>query len=228
MPIAELGKICRENNILFLVDAAQGAGLYPIDVEKMNIDLLAVPGHKSLYGPMGTGLLYIGERAEVEDIFQGGTGTKSEDIEQPQSFPDRYESGTINAPGIWGLNTGVEFIKSRGMDRIRNHEEKLTNIILEGLCGIKGVKVLGEDMKNRLPVVAFNIKDVRSLKIASILDEKYGIATRAGFHCAGLFHKMSGTLKQGAVRVSPGFFNTKEDAYKFIKAVRCIAKDFKD
>jgi cysteine desulfurase / selenocysteine lyase len=225
MPIAEIGKICRENNILFLVDAAQGAGLIKIDVEKMYIDLLAVPGHKSLYGPMGTGLLYIGERADVEDIFQGGTGTVSEDLEQPHSFPERYESGTSNAVGICGLNAGVNFIRKKGMDTIRKHEEKLANIILDGLSEIKGVKILGEDMKERLPVVAFNIRDVRSLKVSAMLDKKYDIATRGGLHCAGLFHKLAGTIKQGAVRVSPGFFNTKEEAFRFVKAVRNVARE---
>lgn len=224
LPIAEIGRICRETGKLLLVDGAQGVGTLPIDVEKMCIDLLAFPGHKGLYGPMGTGGLYIGERANVEDIIQGGTGTVSENIEQPDTFPDRYESGTSNAVGIWGLNAGLEFVKGKGIKNIKKHEDKLTNILIKGLSDIKGVKILGEDMKERMPIVAFNIGDMHSTKVASILDKKYNIATRGGLHCAGLFHKMAGTIKQGAVRVSPGYFNTKEETYKFIKAVREIAK----
>lgn len=224
MPVGEIGKICRENNILLLIDAAQGAGVLPINTESMFIDLLAFPGHKSLYGPMGTGGLYIGERAQVDDIIQGGTGTVSENIEQPLSFPDRYESGTINAPGIWGLNAGVNYIKKIGINNIRRHEEKLVKKLFGELSEIKGVKIMGEDIEGKMPMLAFNIREVRSQKISLLLDKKYGIATRGGLHCAGLFHEMAGSLKQGAVRVSPGLFNTIEEVNKFIKAVREIAK----
>lgn len=227
MPVEEIGRICRECNILLLIDAAQGAGVIPINVERMHIDLLAVPGHKSLYGPMGTGCLYIGERAIVDDIIQGGTGTVSEKIEQPQDFPTRYESGTINAVGIWGLNAGVNFIRKVGMDRIKRHEDKLVEYLIEGLSCISGVKIMGEDMKERMPIVTFNIRDAHSMKVAKLLDKKYDIATRGGLHCAGLYHKMAETLKQGAVRVSPGFFNTREEASKFIKAVRQISRELK-
>lgn len=227
MPVEEIGRICREANILLLIDAAQGAGVLPINVEKMHIDLLAVPGHKSLYGPMGTGCLYIGERAIVDDIIQGGTGTVSEKIEQPQDFPTRYESGTINAVGIWGLNAGVNFVRKIGIDRIRKHEDRVTEYLIEGLSCISGVKIMGEDLKERVPIVSFNIRDTHSMKVAKILDKRYDIATRGGLHCAGLYHKMANTLKQGAVRVSPGFFNTREEASKFIKAVRKIAKELK-
>lgn len=224
LPIAEIGMICRERGILLLVDGAQGVGTIPIDVEKMCIDLLAFPGHKGLYGPMGTGCLYIGKRASVEDIIQGGTGTVSESMEQPETFPDRYESGTTNAVGIWGLNAGLEFVKGKGIKNIKKHEDKLTNILIKGLSDIKEVKILGEDMRNRMPVVSFNLGDMHSTKVSSILDKKYGIATRGGLHCAPLFHRMAGTLSQGAVRVSPGFFNTKQDVYRFIKAVKEISR----
>lgn len=225
MPIEEIGKICREANILLLVDAAQGAGVIKINVERLNIDLLAFPGHKSLYGPMGTGGLYIGERACVEELMQGGTGTVSENIEQPMDFPVRYESGTMNAVGIWGLNAGLDFIKKTGMDRIRCHEDRLVKSILEDLACINGVKIMGENMRNRLPVFSFNLRDIPSTKVASMLDKKYNIATRGGLHCAGLYHKMAGTIKQGAVRVSPGYFNTKDEVSKFIKAVHKISKE---
>lgn len=227
MPVEEIGRICREANILLLVDGAQGAGVIPINVERMHIDLLAVPGHKSLFGPMGTGCLYIGERASVDDIIQGGTGTVSEKIEQPHDFPTRYESGTINAVGLWGLNAGVNFVRKVGIDRIRKHEDRLTEYLIEGLSCISGVKIMGEEMKERMPIVAFNIRDTNSIKVAKLLDKKYNIATRGGLHCAGLYHKMAGTLKQGAVRVSPGFFNTKDEAVKFIKAVRHLARELK-
>lgn len=224
LPIKEIGIICRTYNLLLLVDAAQGAGTLPIDVDDMFIDLLAFPGHKGLYGPMGTGCLYIGERAYVDDTIQGGTGTVSESIEQPNTFPDKYESGTINAVGIWGLNTGVEFVKNRGIKNIKKHEDMITDKLIEGLSEIKGVNILGKEMRERMPIVSFNIKDMNSSKVSEILDKKYKIATRGGLHCAGLFHNMAGTIKQGAVRVSPGCFNSKDDAYKFIKAVRKIAR----
>lgn len=227
LPVEEIGRICREANILYLVDGAQGAGVLPINVERMYIDLLAVPGHKSLFGPMGTGCLYIGERAEVDDIIQGGTGTVSEKMDQPHDFPTRYESGTLNAVGIWGLNSGVNFVRKIGMDRIRKHEDKLTEYLIDGLSCISGVKIMAEDMKERMPIVAFNIRDTNSLKVAKLLDKKYNIATRGGLHCAPLYHKMAGTIKQGAVRVSPGFFNTREEACRFIKAVRKLARELK-
>lgn len=227
LPIEEIGRICREANILLLVDGAQGAGVLPINVERMHIDLLAVPGHKSMYGPMGTGCLYIGERAEVNELIQGGTGTASEKMDQPHDLPTRYESGTINAVGIWGLNAGINFVKKTGIDRIRRHEDRLTDYLINGLSCIGGVKIMGEDMKERMPIVSFNIRDINSLKVAKILDRKYNIATRGGLHCAPLYHKMAGTLKQGAVRVSPGYFNTRDETSKFIKAVRQIARELR-
>lgn len=226
LPIKEIGIICRSYNLLLLVDAAQGAGTIPIDVMDMNIDLLAFPGHKGLYGPMGTGCLYIGERAFVDDTIQGGTGTVSESIEQPQTFPDKYESGTINAVGIWGLNTGVEFVKRKGIKNIKMNEDRIVKKILEGLSEIKGVKILGKDMRERMPIISFNIKDMNSVKVSEILDKKYNIATRGGLHCAGLFHKMAGTIEQGAVRVSPGIFNSTNEASKLISAVRQISKKY--
>lgn len=227
LPIEEIGRICREANILLLVDGAQGAGVLPINVERMHIDLLAVPGHKSMYGPMGTGCLYIGERAEVNELIQGGTGTVSEKMDQPHDLPTRYESGTLNAVGIWGLNAGINFVRKTGIERIRRHEDRITEYLINGLSCISGVKIMGEDMKERMPIVAFNIRDANSIKVAKILDRKYYIATRGGLHCAPLYHKMAGTLKQGAVRVSPGYFNTRDEASKFIKAVRQIARELR-
>ena len=224
LPLYDIGHICREYGILLLVDGAQGAGVIPLDVRKMNIDLLAFPGHKSLYGPMGTACLYIGERADVDDVIQGGTGTVSESITQPETFPERYESGTINAPGIWGVNAGLNFIKNKGINEIKKHEIELVNKIICELSNMKNVKVLGINMKDRVPIVSFNIKDMSSIRVSEILDKEYEIATRGGLHCAGLFHNMAGTIKQGAVRVSPGYFNTKSDVYKFIKAVNKISK----
>lgn len=224
LPINEIGHICREYGILLLVDGAQGAGIIPMDVSKMNIDLLAFPGHKSLYGPMGTACLYIGERADVDDIIQGGTGTVSESITQPKTFPERYESGTINAPGVWGVNAGLNFIKNKGLSEIKKHEMELVNMIINELSNLKGITVLGQNMKDRVPIVSFNIKDINSSEVSALLDKKYEIATRGGLHCAGLFHDMAGTAKQGAVRVSPGYFNTKSDVYKFISSIKKILK----
>ena len=224
LPLYDIGQVCREYGILLLVDGAQGAGIIPLDVSKMNIDLLAFPGHKSLYGPMGTACLYIGERADVDDVIQGGTGTISESITQPKTFPERYESGTINAPGIWGVNAGLNFIRNKGINEIKKHEIELVNIIIEELSNMENIKVLGINMKDRVPIVSFNINDMSSSRVSEILDKEYEIETRGGLHCAGLFHDMAGTIKQGAVRISPGYFNTKSDVYKFINAVKKISK----
>ena len=226
MPIQEIGAIAKENELIFMVDAAQSAGVYPIDVEAMNIDILAFPGHKGLLGPQGTGGLYIRQGLNVEESLQGGTGSISESLVQPNMSPDRYESGTPNGPGIIGLGAGLEYIKSVGMENIRKHEEKLTEYFIEEMKKIAGVKLYGPcDIRQQAAVVSLNIKDYDSSEIAYILDEQYDIMVRSGLHCAPLAHKTIGTLDQGAVRVSFSPFNTVEEIEYGIRSIKEIAKE---
>ena len=226
MPIKEIGKIAKDSGIIYMVDAAQSAGVYPIDVNTMNIDILAFPGHKGLLGPQGTGGLYIREDLNVDEVFQGGTGSISESLEQPSISPDRYESGTPNGPGIIGLGAGIKYIESQGMENIRRHEEKLTQYFIEELKKIKGVKLYGPcDIKQQGPVVSLNIKDYDSSEIAYILDEQYDIMVRPGLHCAPLAHKTIGTFDQGAVRFSFSPFNTLDEIEYGIRSIREIVKE---
>lgn len=226
MPIEEIGKIADENNIIFLVDAAQSAGIYDIDVDKMNIDLLAFPGHKGLLGPQGTGGLYIKKGLEVDGVFQGGTGSASHSIIQPILSPDKFESGTLNGPGIIGLGAGISYIMDRGMDNIRKHEENLTNTFIQGLKQIKAIKIYGPlDTKFQAGVVSLNIGDRDSSEISYILDEEYDIQVRPGMHCAPLGHKSIGTFDQGTVRFSFGPFNKLEEIEYALKALKTISRE---
>lgn len=226
MPIEEIGRIAKEKGILLLVDAAQSAGVYDIDVKKMNIDMLAFPGHKGLLGPQGTGGLYIKEGLLLKEIKQGGTGSFSHVLDMPDILPDRYESGTLNGPGIVGLGAGIRYILNKGIENIRKHEEELTKHFIEGLMQIDKVKVYGPlNEKEQGAVVSINIGDEDSSEISFILDEKYDIQVRPGLHCAPLAHKTIGTFEQGVVRFSFGPFNTHDELDYALKAIREIAKE---
>ncbi len=228
MPIEEIGEIAKKNNIYYLVDAAQSAGVYDIDVKKMHIDMLAFPGHKGLLGPQGTGALYIGDNIDLKEMKQGGTGSISHLLVQPDVNPDRYESGTPpNGPGIVGLGTGIKYILDKGMDNIRNHEEKLTKYFIEEASKIDGIRLYGPlNIKEQAAVVPpLNIKDEDSSEISYILDEYYNIAVRPGLHCAPMAHKTIGTFEQGVVRFSFGPFNTFDEIEIAIKALKEISKE---
>jgi len=223
-PAEQIGQICRRHNLLFLLDAAQSAGTYDINVAKMKIDLLAAPGHKGLLGLQGTGFLYVGPRCNLREIKQGGTGSRSEQTVQPQLFPDRYESGTQNLPGIVSLGKGIEFINSINIAQIRSHEQHLVTIFLEKILNIEDLCVYGEhSLEHRAPVFAVNLLNVGSSELAAILDQEYEICTRGGLHCAPLAHKTIGTLKLGAVRFSLGYFNTEAEIDKAALALKQIA-----
>lgn len=223
MPLEEVGKVAKEHSILFLVDAAQTAGIHEIDVEKLNIDLLALPGHKGLMGPQGVGILYIREGVEVMHFKEGGTGSRSEELIQPDIIPDRYESGTPNSPGIAGLAKGIEFILEAGLNNIRSHEEALTQYFIDELKKIEGVKIYGpHNAKEQAAVVSINIKEEDSSEIAYILDKVFNIAVRPGLHCAPYAHKTIGTFEQGTVRFSIGYFNKKEELQQVIAAIKEI------
>lgn len=225
MDIEAIGEIAKTHNIVYFVDGAQSAGVYPIDVEKMNIDMLAFPGHKSLLGPQGTGGLYIREGIELVGLFQGGTGSASNSLEQPDMMPDKFESGTPNAPGIVGLGAGIDYILEVGMDKIRNKEEELTQYFIEEVKKIPKIKIYGPLTRGQhAPVVALNIGDADSSEVSYILNEEYNMAVRPGLHCAPLAHKTIGTFEQGVVRFSFGFENTFEEVEEAIGALKEIAK----
>lgn len=224
--IESVGNIAKENNVLYLVDASQTLGVYDIDIQKINVDMIAAPGHKCLLGPQGTGMLYIRDGLEVNILKEGGTGSNSEDLFQPNMMPDRYESGTHNTPGIAGLNAGVKFILETGIDKIRKHEEELCEYMLTKLTEVPNIKIYGPlDSKKRAAVISINIGDIDSGEITFILDDMYEIATRSGIHCSPLAHKTLGTLRQGTVRFSLGYFNTKDDIDKAVEALKEIEKE---
>ncbi len=226
LPIEKVGKIARDNGIFFMVDAAQSAGVYDIDVEKMDIDLLAFPGHKGLLGPQGTGGLYIKEGLDIKELKEGGTGSISHSLDQPEVLPDKFESGTPNTPGVIGLGAGVRYILEKGIKNIRKHEEDLTRHFIEELSKVHGVKLYGpSDIREQGAVVSLNIGDEDSSEISYILDEVYNIAVRPGLHCAPLAHKTIGTFEQGVVRFSFGIFNTHDEIELGIKAIKEICKE---
>jgi len=228
LPIAEVGHIARRHGLLFLVDAAQTAGAYPIDVQADGIDLLAFTGHKSLYGPMGTGGLVIGERVEVvqlEPLKRGGTGSHSEYEEQPGFLPDKLESGTVNAVGLAGLAAGIRWIRERGVEAIRDHEVELTQRLIAGLSDIPAVTVYGGlDATRQTATVSFNIQGMEPSEVGLRLDEEYGIMCRVGLHCAPLAHRTVGTFPVGTVRFGLGAFNTLQEVDAALHAVRELAK----
>ncbi|MGA9174447.1 MAG: aminotransferase class V-fold PLP-dependent enzyme [Thermoactinomyces sp.] len=225
LPIVEIGEIAKKHGIIYLVDAAQTAGLLSFHLDEMPIDMVAFPGHKSLFGPQGTGGLYVNPEVPLHPLIQGGTGNRSEEVEQPLDRPYGYESGTPNTPGIAGLGAGIDFIIQTGLTEIYQHEYELTRQLWEGLQTIEGVSVLTSSVP-ALPIVSFNMENVDGIEVATILDQHYQIAVRAGFHCAALKHRSLKT-EHGAVRVSPGYFNTKEQIDAFIDAIREISAAFK-
>jgi cysteine desulfurase family protein len=223
LPIREAGKLAREHDLLLLVDAAQTAGAYPIDTERDLIDLLAFTGHKSLYGPQGTGGLVIGERIDDQEMIplkQGGTGSRSEFEEQPDFLPDRFESGTPNGPGIAGLLAGVRFVLKRGVEPIRQHEMDLSGKLVDGLREIRRVRLYGpENSEQRIATLSFTVPGLSSSDVAMGLEKRFGILCRPGLHCAPSVHRTIGTFPEGTVRFSLGVFNTEEEILETIKAV---------
>ncbi len=222
--VEPIGRLAKEHEIVFMVDASQTAGKYPVDVGLMNVDLLVFPGHKSLLGPQGTGGLYVREGIILDTLKEGGTGSFSESLSQPDISPDRYESGTLNTPGIAGWNEGIKYILETGIDSIRNHEQYLEKYMLEGLCEIKKVKVYGSgDPEHRIGVISITIDGKDCNEVCRELDERYDIAARGGLHCAYLAHETIGTQNTGTVRFSIGYFNTIKDIDQALTAVKTIA-----
>ena len=223
MPVGEVGKVARERGILLLVDAAQTMGKMAIDPEKLLVDLLAGPGHKGLLGPMGTGFLYVKPGLELEPLWEGGTGTQSESLKQPQTWPERFESGTCNAPGLAGLAEGIAEVQQLGFAAIAAHEQRLVEILLDGLSQLPGIIVYGpKDHRFCTGTLAFNIQELDCSEVAHILDTAYSIAVRSGLHCAPAAHRTIGTFPHGAVRVSVGPYNTEEEIHTLLEAVSKI------
>jgi cysteine desulfurase/selenocysteine lyase len=224
MPVTEAGRICRELGITFLVDAAQGAGVIPIDVERMNIDMLAFPGHKGLLGPQGTAGLYVREGIKIKPFIQGGTGSFSDRLFQPEVFPDILESGTLNVPGIVGLGKGISFISETGIENIRLKKKKLLTMLFEALSKEENITVFSPGPEQNSGIFAFLVHHMDSSEVSYILDRKFGICTRSGFHCAPLAHRALGTSDSGLVRISPGYFNDETEIELTIEAIRSIAR----
>lgn len=220
--IKAIGNISKDHGIIFIVDGSQSAGTIDIDVQGCNIDLLAFPGHKGLLGPQGTGGLYIRDGLILESFSEGGTGSNSHSMNQPVFLPDRFESGTLNTPGIAGLCEGLKFIKKIGRKNIQDHEENLVKYLLDELKKLSYIKIYGPlTTVSRSAVVSINIDGIDSSQTGYLLNEK-GIAVRTGYHCAPLIHSVIGTLNKGTVRISPGYFNTFEDIEAVIKAIKEI------
>jgi len=223
LPVEEIAEITHAHGAKLLVDAAQSAGIVPIDVEKMGIDMLAFPGHKGLYGPQGTGGLYLHPNIELDPVITGGTGSQSESIQQPNVRPDRYESGTQNVPGIAGLGEGVDAVLHETVQNIHTREWGFTQRMMEGLFRLSGLHVLGPELgQPRTGIVSFTADWIDSSELAFILDQHFGIAVRAGFHCSPLAHMTAGTEKTGAVRASVGMFTTDDEVDRFLDAMKQI------
>lgn len=219
-PVTDIGAFCRKKGVPLMVDGAQTAGAIPIDMTSINIDILAATGHKALFGPQGVGFIYLKEGMEPPPLVDGGTG----ELEAVLEIPDRLETGTINTPGIGGLGAGVEFILKEGIAKIRAYEEKLLARLLQGLSGIKGVNILGTlDPKKRVGLVSFTVEGRNPDEVGTRLDREFSIMVRTGTHCAPDAHMAAGTHPEGAVRVSPGYFNEHEEIETFIKAIEQIA-----
>ena len=226
-PVEEIGAAVRARGAAFLVDAAQSAGALPIDVEAMGIDLLAFPGHKALLGPQGTGGLYVREGIELDPVNIGGTGSHSESPDPPAFLPDRLESGTLNLPGVAGLNQGVLEVLTRGVEAIHAHEMRLRAELAEGLRGIDGVRLYEPGGQERAAVVAFNLEGWDPVEVAAELEKRFGVVCRAGLHCAWLAHRTLGTAPAGAVRFSLGPFTQSETVTAACAAVRNLARQGK-
>ena len=225
LPVKRIAALAKYYGILFCLDAAQSAGVENIDINDFGADFICVPGHKGLYGPMGTGLLLINTDKIPESLYQGGTGTSSDDLGEPKILPDKFESGTLNFPGFSGLEKGIDFVNSKSVARIKQHGLSIMQNVYDNLKTIKGVELYTKrvDENRFVPLLSFNIKDTDPENAASILDKRFGICVRAGFHCSPLAHRTMKTGERGTIRVCPSAFTTSADAKALINAVFLIS-----
>lgn len=219
MPIGEIGALTRKYGIMFMVDGAQGGGCMEIDVQKMNIGMLALPGHKGLLGPLGTGALYVKPETRLMPLLAGGTGTESKSRIQPQEFPEGFEAGTVNAPAIIGLGASAEFVNKIGIGAIEAYERELIGYLDEQLDNMDFVRRYGPSCEEKTGISLMNIEGMEAEELTARLNSDYGIAVRGGYHCAGLAHKTIGSWDCGAVRISVGPFNTRRDMEKTVDAI---------
>lgn len=223
MPVTEAGKHCRQTNTLFLLDAAQGAGVIPVDVEAMSVDLLAFPGHKGLMGPQGTGGLYVRDGVSVRPIIQGGTGSFSDQMTQPTILPDMLESGTLNVPGIVGLGKGVSYILDTGLSRIHAKKRSLLGKLFKGVEKEERIKIISPLPEQNSGILAISVDGMDSSEVGYLLNKRFGICVRNGLHCAPQAHHALGTRETGLVRLSPGYFNSETEMDLTVKALQRIA-----
>lgn len=222
-PVPEIGRIAREHEVLLLVDAAQTVGVLPINIREMHIDLLAFPGHKALFGPTGTGALYVGPRVQLRPWREGGTGGDSSSETQPGEYPYYLEGGTPNVLGIAGMTAGMQWIAEQGMESIHHREMDLVEHLWNRLDEMPGYAVLGHrDRSRHVATVSFTSDSLPATEVGAILDQSFDIAVRPGLHCAPYIHRSCGTFPDGAVRVSPGPFNTREDIDLLVEALQQI------
>lgn len=228
-PIKEIGELCKKNNIFFILDTAQSAGVLDVNFDEFNLSALAFTGHKSLFGPQGVGGFIIDDK--LNDICNpyilGGTGSLSHSLIQPDFLPDKYESGTLNMPGIIGLKEGITFIENEGLNTIYEKNFHLRKHLIEGLCNINNI-ILYDDLSssNYTSCVSFNIKDMETSEVSFTLDNDYNISNRSGLHCAPLAHKTIGSFPSGSIRLSLSYFNTKNDIDYALASLNKISKGF--
>ena len=226
LDLEKIGEICKKHRLLFLVDASQTAGIIPIDVQKMKISVLCFTGHKGLLGPQGTGGIYVAPEINIRPLVVGGSGVQSYLKTQPDEMPARLEAGTLNAHGIAGLHAAVSYIIKKGVEQIYQEEHEKTDYFYRMIRSIPDIHIYGDpEAELHAPIIALNIGDYDSAQVADELMETYGIATRAGAHCAPLMHQALGTQKQGAVRFSFSQFNTRKELDVGIQALRELAEE---
>ena len=223
--IPRIAALAHAHGALLILDASQTAGAVPLDMTALGADVLCFTGHKSLLGPQGTGGLCIRPGVEIRPLLRGGSGVHSFDPDQPAAYPTRLEAGTLNGHGIAGLSAALDYLEETGLEAIRSHEQALARQFYEGVSAIPGVTVYGDFTTwDRAPVVSLNIRDYDSSQVSDVLAEQFSIATRPGAHCAPRLHRALGTMAQGAVRFSFGWFNTEEETQAAIAAVRSVAE----
>lgn len=227
LPIRQIGEMIKDTSIAFVVDTAQTAGVIDIDMRDNYIDFLAFTGHKGLMGPQGIGGFIVRDEIakEIDPVITGGTGSSSDSVYVPEFLPDRFESGTLNIPGIVGLNVALKYLNEIGIDKICEKELKLTSYFIKKVKNIDGVKIVGQQkLENRVAVVSLDFKGLDNASVAFELDNVYNISTRVGLHCAPEAHKTLGTYPQGTVRFSFGYTNTKEEIDLCIEAIKKICE----
>ena len=224
--VSVIGKMAHAHGLMFVVDASQTAGVFPINVQEMNIDILCFTGHKGLLGPQGTGGMYVRKGVHVRPLLSGGTGVQTYSKTQPEEMPTALEAGTLNGHGIAGLDAAIGYLEETGIDTIRAREQALMKRFYEGIKEIPGVKIYGDfSSMDRCAVVSLNIRDYDSGEVSDALLTDYGISTRSGGHCAPLMHEALGTVEQGAVRFSFSHYNTEEEVDTAIRAICELAEE---